>query len=147
MSMLLDRFTSKVSPEPNGGCWLWHSTLDGRGYGTLKVDRRQVGAHRVSWEIHHGQIPSGMCVCHKCDVPTCVNPAHLFLGTHAENAADRDAKGRNARGVKHWKAKLSAKEVLEIRESKEKTKVLRLRFGVSRSTIQNIRRGSMWKSL
>lgn len=79
--------------EPNSGCWLWTRSVS-MGYGKLWWDKKHQRAHRVSWELHNGAIPDGMLVLHKCDTPPCINPAHLFLGTHADNAADKIAKGR-----------------------------------------------------
>lgn len=90
------RFFDRIVPEPNTGCWLWTGAVDKDGYGQIKEHGKQVKAHRVSWKIHHGELPEFSVVCHQCDTPSCVNPAHLFLGTHADNMKDRDAKGRTS---------------------------------------------------
>lgn len=79
-------------------CWGWAAYTTSKGYGHIRLpDGRAGKAHRVSWELHYGPIPDGLFVCHTCDNPQCCNPAHLFLGTNADNAADREAKGRSAR--------------------------------------------------
>lgn len=96
------RFDESWIPEPNTGCWLWTRSTFGRGagrYGRLKVPGRgSVKAHALAWELRHGPVPDGLCVLHKCDTPACVNPAHLSLGTIADNARDRQRKGRT-RGI------------------------------------------------
>lgn len=96
-----------MHPTLRTACWLWTGTHLRNGYARLHYARRQLLAHRVAWELTHGEIPTiegtddrGTCVCHRCDNPSCVNPDHLFLGTHVDNMADRDAKGRQTRGVR-----------------------------------------------
>jgi hypothetical protein len=90
------RFWSKVRITPE--CWLWTARHTRKGYGMFKQGSLDRLAHRVAWEEVNGPIPPGLCVLHKCDNPPCVRPDHLFLGTQADNIADRDAKGRQARG-------------------------------------------------
>lgn len=92
--------------EHLGKCWVWMGKLsrDGKGYGGLgnaTKRRKNMPVHRYSWRLHHGKIPAGMCVCHKCDNPPCVNPDHLFLGTYADNIADCVRKGRQAKGERN----------------------------------------------
>lgn len=91
---ILERFESYISPEPNSGCWLWTASLDRKGYGHMVVDGRLMPAHRLAYERYVGPIPAGLLACHKCDVRCCVNPDHLFIGTHADNMQDMVRKGR-----------------------------------------------------
>lgn len=93
------RFWDKV--QKTDGCWLWTAGKS-NGYGMYRpTSRTQKWAHRMSWELHFGLIPDGLCVCHRCDTPACVRPDHLFLGTKRDNSLDRHAKGRDASGERN----------------------------------------------
>lgn len=103
--LAMDRFMDQAMPITETGCWIWEGTLESHGYG--KVNTRKNGKqknlkmHRFAYELFVGHIPKGMSVCHRCDIPCCVNPKHLFLATHRENMLDRDAKGRCRSGIKN----------------------------------------------
>ena len=84
-------------PEPNSGCRLWLAFLNATGYGQIRYKKRAYQAHRLAWIAKHGPIPEGLQVLHKCDVRSCINPDHLWLGTQADNIHDMIAKGRRGR--------------------------------------------------
>jgi len=89
------RFESKINKTPKGGCWIWTSGKNEKGYGMIQVGGKQIRAHRLSYELYVGDIPPGMLVCHSCDEPSCCNPKHLWLGTNADNQRDKMDKGRD----------------------------------------------------
>jgi hypothetical protein len=149
---LVDRFWANVIPEPMSGCWLWTAGTDQHGYGQIwENSTKRWKAHRLSFTLHCGPIPSGLHVLHQCDNPFCVNPDHLFLGTPADNAADKVAKGR-ARGpgyfgTKHWCAKITQEIADEIRLlslSGRSQRKLAAQFGLAKPTVQSILRGRTW---
>lgn len=142
-----ERFEQKFSPEPNSGCWLWTGNIEGCGYGVFCFNRRPVRAHRSSWELHRGPIPAGMHVLHRCDVRSCVNPDHLFLGTHQDNMRDMAAKKRAARGRAIWNSKLDPDRVREIRArlvGGQSIDSIARTYGVRRQSILYIKRGRSW---
>jgi len=98
---LEERFHASYTAVPESGCWLWMGCCDKYGYGQISVKRKAKAAHRVSWELHNGPIPKRLLVCHKCDVQSCVNPEHLFLGTQKDNIRDCISKGRFKGGNKN----------------------------------------------
>ena len=98
MKTTKERFWEKV--DKSGDCWKWIAHLL-KGYGRFRLNNKTWSAHRVSWTLHYGEIPEGMCVLHRCDNPGCVNPEHLFLGTRTDNMKDRDQKGRGSNGNKY----------------------------------------------
>tara|TARA_R110000822_G_scaffold212393_1_gene347799 strand:+ start:131 stop:616 length:486 start_codon:yes stop_codon:yes gene_type:complete len=143
------------------GCWLFQGYLKkskaGHKYGWVWFNKTNMGAHRASWIVHYGEIPDKLFVCHKCDVPNCLNPEHLFLGTAKDNVHDMINKGRKApsafigkNGEKHSQAKLNVTQVIEIKEMLNKkisfSKIARL-YNVSVSAIGSIKCGKNWASV
>lgn len=130
------RFWPKVDKNGPGGCWVWTGSTNERGYGRfLALHEERVYAHRFSYEIHHGEIPTGMLVCHRCDNPPCVNPAHLFLGTDRENKDDCKAKKR-FRGAWRRLSPQLREELRQLYESGVGTQELSRRYKISPVTVR-----------
>lgn len=130
-------------PEPNSGCWLWERSTSKAGYGNLRHEGKVISAHRASYVAHVEPIPTGMHVLHRCDTPCCVNPDHLFIGTHEDNMSDMASKGRAyaAQGEEHPQAKLSSHDVEVIqarRAAGERLQSIADAFGVCDSHISRI---------
>lgn len=143
------RFELSHIPEPNSGCWLWVGSTNIHGYGKILVRKKQLGAHRYSWMLHNGDIPKGLCVLHRCDNPTCVNPDHLFLGTRKENMMDMVNKGRNVptRGESSGMAKLTEDQVLSIRNDSRPYNQIMIDFDISHGTISSIKSRKTWRHI
>lgn len=134
--ILTEKFNKHWMHEPFSGCWLWTGKTYLNGYGSMKINYKPRLAHRVAWEIFKGEIPTGLCVLHRCDIKCCVNPNHLFLGTHWDNQHDRILKSRPARG-----RVLSENTIKLIRKSGDTQTHLAHRFGVTPSAISRIKSG------
>ena len=128
--------------EKTEGCWLWRGPKGRAGYGAYRIKRRMHFAHRLAWAEVHGPIPSGLFVCHHCDNPPCVNPAHLFIGTQKDNRRDCTAKGRNPgnKTKRGWRLVLSDRQVEEIKALKGilSQRQLARNYGVSPMAIRAI---------
>lgn len=150
---LEERFWRRVDVGTPDECWMWTGQRDTHGYGLLGSAFRDrpayitMRAHRLSYELAHGPIPAGMVVCHHCDNPSCVNPAHLFLGTQSDNTRDMTAKKRQARGERHSQTRLTEDDVREIRSALaagETQRSIGERFGIHQTTVSNIATRITW---
>lgn len=142
------RFWSQVRVGSGAECWLWVGAVNHAGYGRPRLGGRRFLAHRAAFVLARGEIPAGLCVCHRCDTPACVNPGHLFLGTVAENFADMRAKGRHVRGDGSPHARLSERDVLEIRAMRQAGapfERIGSKFGVSHQIARDIALGLRWR--
>lgn len=149
MTDVLDLFPTRVSPEPNSGCWLWTGAED--GYPLIRRRGLRTSVHRLSYALSRGAIPAGLHVMHKCDTKLCVNPAHLEAGTNAQNVRDAYSRGltiaRSGAGCPH--AKLTPEQVAEIRAVRGRFRrgqqsEMAARFGVATTTIRAVRMGRTW---
>lgn len=153
-----ERFWKKV--RRSEGCWLWTGTPDRKGYGRFCHDYHIEFAHRVAYQIAYGEIPAGLYVCHHCDVPACVNPAHLFLGTLADNNADMRRKNRGCnppvginsgtwtqarvKGEKHPRARLTWQAVQEMRaayKAGQSKETIAARYGMTPDYVRRVVKG------
>ncbi len=144
----LKRFNSKWLLDPRTGCWIWNGSKTIRGYGRFYFNGKNRLAHRVVWAIHEGvDIGTGVLSLHKCDNTSCVNPAHLFLGTQTNNMQDCIHKRRfnRAVGEKHGQTFLTEENVRFIRASKNKKTELARQFKTSHTTIRRIQARKTWR--
>lgn len=135
------------SKPDQSGCWIYQKSTLKSGYGRWKIDGKTRLAHRVAYAIAKGDIPDGMCICHACDNRACVNPSHLFIGTHEDNSQDMVRKKRHGnKGAERATAprKLSWNDVEEIRNSALATAELARIFGISHDHVTRVKRGARW---
>lgn len=141
-------FRERYHIDQNTGCWLWIGGVNSDGYGAWKA-HGETRAHRASWVLHNGVVPPGMHVLHKCDRPNCVNPDHLFLGTHQDNMADLRNKGRayGARGESNYGAKLTEQQALAIMQDPRACTTIAAEYGITTAMVDKIRNGKSWRHL
>lgn len=152
---ITNRFAEKYIPEPNSGCWLWVASSKGNGYGQFQLrHRRGMGpefAHRVSYELHCGEIPEGKVVLHVCDNRACVNPDHLRVGTVADNSHDMVSKNRGRGQFLGWgrsaHTRISQSDVLSILVDDRPTKEIAKSFGVSERHVRHVKRGERRRTI
>lgn len=136
-----------------GECHIFQGTKDARGYGMIRVDGVYKKAHRASYFVHKGEIPEGFVVMHSCDVPACINPAHLIAAPQIENVRDMHAKGRAVinSGENHVRAKLKRNQVALIRQRykrycrKDGANAIGKEYGISGANVIAIIEGKTWK--
>lgn len=148
--LIRERFDSKWKRDPATGCWLWMASTAGKGYGQFRIPgtRKNIYAHRLSYELFKGALPKGAHLMHSCDTPCCVNPDHLSIGTPLQNARDMRDKGRHLNGQLNSSAKLTADQALAIKtllaHSNLSQRVIARLFGLQQMEISRIKRGERW---
>ena len=148
-----ERFENLVARIPFHPCWEWTGARMNNGYGEWRWARergrgKKITAHRASYMLYVGEIPSGMFVCHKCDNRGCVRPDHLFLGTASDNNKDCAEKGRRPKREAHWNARLNCESVTEIRRLRSRglyQREIAALMGVSRGAVNDVLNAYTWR--
>lgn len=148
-------FWNKVDQSAGiDGCWIWTGAKGTGGYGSFNLRGAAMKSHRVAWQFAYGEIPKGshhgtMCVLHRCDNPACVNPSHLFLGTHGDNMRDMVRKKRHAqpnqKGEANRNAKLTEEQIRSIRIDTRSQYQIARDYGIHQMTVSDILRRRIWK--
>lgn len=149
-SSVEDRVAASFTIDPETGCHNWNRAKTSKGYGAIVVNRRTLPAHRVSYELANGTISDESFVLHNCDNPSCINPAHLRLGTHDENMHDKVLRSRVPAGENHYNSKITADQAVEIMklfgEGKTADQVSSI-TGINKGTINNVKYGGCWNDV
>lgn len=143
----LPRFWASI--QTGDGCWIWKGNLDTKGYGKFRTGGQSLRATRAMYALVKGKVPADRVVCHTCDTPACCNPAHLWLGTIADNSRDMVQKGRSSRriGSANTRCRLTVDQVRAIRGDHRQSAAIARSYGVARTTIRDIRLGRTWSSV
>ena len=148
---LFQMFAESVEVDEPDKCWLWQGNFlkTGLGYGRINANRKSHMAHRLSYEFLVGPLEDGLLALHKCDNPRCVNPHHLYAGTHKDNAIDRATRKPNsyAVGANAAKAKLTEDQVISIRQDERSCYALAKQYGVTPGLISMVKNRKVWKHL
>jgi hypothetical protein len=148
-----ERLLAKTTFEPNSGCWLWTGNVNHKGYGQIGVGKSgMTTTHRTAYRHFKGPIASGLQVLHRCDVPCCCNPDHLWLGTHQDNIDDKMRKGRHVagrtnkmRGSRNGNSKLTEEQVRHIKRREMTATEYSVLYGVSKTNVCDILKGRTWR--
>ncbi len=146
----INRFWEKVDNREKEECWNWQGAIQSKGYGSVGISKKKSAlAHRIAYEITNGEIPNGLMVLHKCDNRRCINPNHLYLGTHQDNMKDMVERDRQARGERNARSRLTNEDVENIRRiygmGNHTQQQVADQFGVSISSIRKILSEEYWK--
>lgn len=141
---LKERFEDKIEKDRKTGCWNWLGGKTAEGYGYISIKGRDKRAHRVSYQLFCEEIPEGKVICHTCDNRACVNPKHLFAGTHQENMKDMVNKGRSTKGTTNPNSKLTEDQVIAIFSDTRMHKEIALEYDINKTYVSDIKAGRSW---
>jgi len=147
MKNIIERFEEKFMAVPESGCYLWMAGTKSNGYGQFTMNGKEERAHRAAYMLYIGEIPDGKQVLHKCDVPLCVNPDHLFIGSVQDNMTDKVSKNRQQKGLNHGCCTVNSGTVLGIKEALtngDMQKHIAIKYGVSNSMVSEIKHGKRY---